>query len=285
MGKLAMKMKELLAGEITATTRTKAVTQRRRRQRSDRFTCWTCGQLGHFRRDCNSHTGSQQGRDEPQSRGSVGSLKCKMLVDTGAAVTLAAEEVMKGSKLAVTNDYVMEIVLGGTVRVQHTVLCVKGLSHQFLSSIPFIKPIAVAPVGTQSAKSISQILVAMEQMLPKEQEAGGKYRPTLSAILEQFSDVLATSDEDLGRTSVIRHATHTGDAKSVKCSPRGIAYHQRAQVETVLNGMIYPDVIEPSCSPWASPIVLVNKKDGSCRFCVDYRQLNNVTQKDAHRLP
>ncbi|KRY26256.1 hypothetical protein T03_8560, partial [Trichinella britovi] len=59
------------------------------------------------------------------------------------------------------------------------------------SSIPFTKPIAVAPVGTKSANSRSQILVAMEQMLPKEQEAGGKYRPTLSAILEQFSDVLA----------------------------------------------------------------------------------------------
>ncbi|KRY26122.1 hypothetical protein T03_15295 [Trichinella britovi] len=145
MGKLAMKMKELLAGEITATTRTKAVSQRRRRQRSDRFTCWTCGQLGHFRRDCNSHTGSQQGRDEPQSRGSVGSLKCKMLVDTGAAVTLAAEEVMKGSKLAVTNDYVMEIVLGGTVRVQHTVLCVKGLSHQFLVGWDFMRSHGCTP--------------------------------------------------------------------------------------------------------------------------------------------
>ncbi|KRX33626.1 hypothetical protein T05_12920 [Trichinella murrelli] len=249
--KLAMKVKELLAGEITVTTRTKAVSQRRRRQRSDRFTCWTCGQLGHFSRDCHSHTGSQHGRDEPQSRvsntnhnipiivvqspitdiplveGSVGGLKCKMLVDTGAAVTLAAEEVMKGSKvlrrvpkpsirleaasgaeLAVTNAYVMEIVLGGTVRVQHTVLWVKGLSHQFLlgwdfmrshgctpdpvanclrirqSSIQFTKPLDVAPVGTKSANSRSQLLVAMEQMLPKEQEAGGKYRPTLSAILE-----------------------------------------------------------------------------------------------------
>ncbi|KAL1284809.1 DNA damage-inducible protein, partial [Trichinella pseudospiralis] len=253
---LARKVKELLAGEITATTRTKAVLQRRRRQRSDRFTCWTCGQLGHISRDCHAHTGSQHGRDEPQSGGSVGGLKCKMLVDTGAAVTLAAEEVMKGSKvlrrvpkpsirleaasgaeLAVTNAYVMEIVLGGTVRVQHTVLWVKGLSHQFLlgwdfmrshgctpdpvanclrmrqSSIPFTKPIAVAPVGTKPANGRSRILVAMEQMLPKEQEAGGKYRPTLSAILEQFSDVLATSDEDLGRTSVIRHAIHTGDAK------------------------------------------------------------------------
>ncbi|KRX14719.1 hypothetical protein T07_7838, partial [Trichinella nelsoni] len=119
---LARKVKELLAGEITATTRTKAVSQRRRRQRSDRFTCWTCGQLGHISRDCHAHTGSQHGRDEPQSgvsntnhnipiivvqspitdiplvEGSVGGLKCKMLVDTGAAVTLAAEEVMKGSK-------------------------------------------------------------------------------------------------------------------------------------------------------------------------------------------
>ncbi|KRX36687.1 Transposon Ty3-G Gag-Pol polyprotein [Trichinella murrelli] len=153
------------------------------------------------------------------------------------------------------------------------------------SSIPFTKPIALAPVGTKSANSRSQILVAMEQMLPKEQEAGGKYRPTLSAILEQFSDVLATSDEDLGRTTVIRHAIHTGDAKPVRCSPRRIAYHQRAQVETLLNEIIHRDVIEPSCNPWASPIVLVNKRDGSCRFCVDYRQLNNVTQKDAHPLP
>ncbi|KRX33623.1 Transposon Ty3-I Gag-Pol polyprotein [Trichinella murrelli] len=50
------------------------------------------------------------------------------------------------------------------------------------------------------------------------------------------------------------------------------------------NEMIHRDIIEPSCSPWASPIVLVNKKDGTCRFCVGYRQLNNVTQKDAHPL-
>ncbi|KRX71191.1 hypothetical protein T06_10005 [Trichinella sp. T6] len=80
----------------------------------------------------------------------------------------------------------MEIVLGGTVRVHHTLLWVKGLSHQFLLGwdfmrshgctldlfanclrirhycIPFTKHIAVAPVGTKSANSRSQILVAME---------------------------------------------------------------------------------------------------------------------------
>ena len=49
--------------------------------------------------------------------------------------------------------------------------------------------------------------------------------------------------------------------------------------------MLAEDVIEPASGPWASPIVLVTKKDGSVRFCVDYRKLNNVTRKDAYPLP
>ncbi|KRZ66311.1 hypothetical protein T10_11628 [Trichinella papuae] len=68
-------------------------------------------------------------------------------------------------------------------------------------------------------------------MLPSEQEASGKHRSTLAAILREFTDVLSTSDEDFGRTSVIRHAIHTVDARPVRCSPRRIAYHQRVQVD------------------------------------------------------
>ena len=49
--------------------------------------------------------------------------------------------------------------------------------------------------------------------------------------------------------------------------------------------MLAADYVKPSSSPWSSPIVLVKKTDGSSRFCINYRALNNVTKKDVHPLP
>ena len=52
-----------------------------------------------------------------------------------------------------------------------------------------------------------------------------------------------------------------------------------------LDRMLKAKVIRPSTSPWASPIVLVNKKDGDIRFCVDYRKLNQLARFDAYPMP
>ncbi|MES9880794.1 MAG: reverse transcriptase family protein [Sedimenticola sp.] len=61
--------------------------------------------------------------------------------------------------------------------------------------------------------------------------------------------------------------------------------HRREEVKRHVEEMLDHQVIQPSYSPWSSPIVMVPKKDGSTRFCVDYRRLNAVSKKDAYPLP
>ena len=57
------------------------------------------------------------------------------------------------------------------------------------------------------------------------------------------------------------------------------------EVDKEMSRILEQGVVEPSQSPWASPVVLVRKKDGSIRFCVDYRKLNAITRFDAYPLP
>ena len=79
--------------------------------------------------------------------------------------------------------------------------------------------------------------------------------------------------------------SNTGDADPVRQPPRRLPFHQRSMVKQMLDDMLSKEVIEPAAGPWSSPIVLVPKKDGSIRFCVDFRRLNSLTKKDAQPLP
>ena len=104
-------------------------------------------------------------------------------------------------------------------------------------------------------------------------------------ILTKYKQTFATSKEDIGRTHLVQHKIPTGDARPVRQNPRRLPFSKREDCAREVQRMLEMGVITPSVSPWASPVVMVKKSDGSWRFCVDYRKVNNVTKKDSYPLP
>jgi len=84
---------------------------------------------------------------------------------------------------------------------------------------------------------------------------------------------------------VLTHHIDTGSAATIRQRARRVPLPHRGKVQELLNDMLGKKLISLSNSPWASPIVLVTKKDGTTRFCVDYRKANEVTRKDAYPIP
>uniref|UniRef100_A0A9J7ZJ87 Gypsy retrotransposon integrase-like protein 1 n=1 Tax=Cyprinus carpio carpio TaxID=630221 RepID=A0A9J7ZJ87_CYPCA len=104
-------------------------------------------------------------------------------------------------------------------------------------------------------------------------------------LLKKWNSVFALHDDDFGRTNVVRHQIPTGAAPPCRDRYRPVPPTLYPELRTLLQGMLDSGVVRESSSPWAAPVVLVKKKDGSWRFCVDYRKLNAVTHKDAYPLP
>ena len=110
------------------------------------------------------------------------------------------------------------------------------------------------------------------------QDLDGSQRGQLASNLLQFVDLFPVPGSALtGHTDAVEHTIH--------CAPRWMSPQKIKQEETCVAEMLVGGQIEPSDSPWSAPVVLVTKKDGGTRFCMDYRRLNLATAKDAYPLP
>ena len=107
----------------------------------------------------------------------------------------------------------------------------------------------------------------------------------LHRTLKRNVDAFVGPDGKLGRTKLVKHIIDTGDAIPIKQSYRRLAQKQQEIADEEIDKMLDQGIIEPSNSPWASHIVIVTKNDGTPRFCIDYRKLNEVSRKDAYPLP
>ncbi len=92
----------------------------------------------------------------------------------------------------------------------------------------------------------------------------------------------------LTRPGQAKHAPHEIDVQGhrpIKAHPRRTSPKEMLIQQVEVEKMLKAGVVQPSHGSWASPVVLVTKKDGTTRFCVDYRALNRITKKDSYPLP
>lgn len=150
-------------------------------------------------------------------------------------------------------------------------------------------PTVVEVTLAQTDSSLEQIGNEVPAHLARESLQGEGLEESqskqLQDLLTKWQHVFSRHDEDYGCTGVVKHQIPTGDAPPSRERYRPVPPTLYSEVRTLLQGMLDKGIVRESSSPWAAPIVLVQKKTGAWRFCVDYRKLNQVTKKDAFPLP
>eukprot|EP00731_Ephydatia_muelleri_P035196 Em0104g2a len=105
---------------------------------------------------------------------------------------------------------------------------------------------------------------------------------SLQGLLKEFEDTLKSKP---GRTRMIEHSIDTGSAQAIRLPPYRLPYAYRDVITKELKEMLEDGVISRSTSEWAAPVVLITKKNGEIRFCVDYRRLNSISRTDSYPMP
>ena len=112
-----------------------------------------------------------------------------------------------------------------------------------------------------------------------------EFQSEVVQLLRRNRDRFTSDDKHLGKTDTVKMHINTGNHPPIKKRPYPTPLAQKRKVEEAIDQMMEARVVERSRSPWGFPIVLVEKKDGSSRFCVDFRDLNKITRRNSFPLP
>lgn len=104
-------------------------------------------------------------------------------------------------------------------------------------------------------------------------------------VVQRYASVFATDPSAPAQAELAPHRIETGAAPPTHVQPYRANPHRRALIEEAVAAQLRAGVIEPAQSPWSAPVVLAAKRDGTLRFCVDYRRLNAVTTPDVFPMP
>ena len=126
---------------------------------------------------------------------------------------------------------------------------------------------------------LAKLFDGAAHLLDKEQ------RVRLAGILCRYKDTFVKTSKELGLSNIGQHVINTGDHEPIKERYRRVPLHKKELIEERIKEMLEVGIIRPSESPWSACPVLVTKQDGSVRWCVDWRRLNEITIKDSFPMP
>jgi hypothetical protein len=162
-------------------------------------------------------------------------------------------------------------------------LLVRGRSEASSRSNPTLA------VGSERKLSpndpVSRLPEHFRCMMPAPGELDDERVEHVVELLEEYKDIFVGPDGKVGFTHKVEHRIDTQGAEPIKMHPRRKSFPEKEAIEQEVRKMLDNGQIMPSKSPWGAPVVLVKKKDGTLRFCIDFRRLNEVTKKDAYPLP
>ncbi|UYV63577.1 K02A2.6-like, partial [Cordylochernes scorpioides] len=156
---------------------------------------------------------------------------------------------------------------------------------------PYPRPLKILKNQTLCFGSQPAEVNLMEESEQKEHEEpqfqinenlAYKEKEQLKQVLERYEDLFSSG---LGRSNLAKHRIDTEGAKPIKHKPYRVSAKEREIIKEQIDEMLRDGIIRPSSSPWSFPVILVKKRDGKYRFCVDYRKLNDVTVKDVYPIP
>ena len=162
-----------------------------------------------------------------------------------------------------------------------------------------VSEIDVCTSNVRVERGINEIVVSSEESIVRDNVTGPtkfnfdigdgrnqEQKQKLECLLKRHESVFSQDDYDVGTVNAgIEHTIPTVDDCPVKVPYRRIPPTQWSEVREYIQKALDREVIRPSSSPYAAPVVLVRKPSGELRMCIDYRQLNAKTKKDSYPLP
>ena len=165
----------------------------------------------------------------------------------------------------------------------HEVHLAKKQRVATLVEVTFLDALTCTPAD--KIASSQQVGVVRVDVDLSSTELNREQKNAVQQLLDGHSTVFARDDVELGSAKGVKHRIRLTDEAPFKERPRRIPPAMYEEVRQHIRDMLAAGAIRKSNSPWSSSVVLVRKKDGRLRLCVDYRKLNARTIRDAYSMP